>query len=299
MYCCIFGATDKIDHLQRKAACMSFTMSNRSVGAAILTGFATVTFGLPAPSSAATGSPGTTAEPASTNYTKSATEQAPTNYTKTKNWMLLPRKPKTPKKPVDVFYLYPTEYQKTPTGPVISPLNDPGMRTGAMAAYERGASAFAPVANVYAPWYRQADAMVALNLPPKQHSKLVKGVPTHDGLAAFKYYLKHYNHNRPFILAGHSQGSEITLNILTEYLSKHPKVLQRMVVAYVIGYSVTPKVLNAHPRLKFARNATDTGVIVSYNTEAAVIGGRNPVVLPGALAINPISWTRSQKKASA
>jgi hypothetical protein len=72
-----------------------------------------------------------------------------------------------------------------------------------------------------------------------------------------------------------------------------------MIVAYVIGYSVTPKVLQAHPRLKFARNATDTGVIVSYNTEAPVIGGPNPVVLPGALAINPISWTRNEKKASA
>ncbi|MEI6623650.1 MAG: DUF3089 domain-containing protein [Actinomycetes bacterium] len=266
---------------------MSITVSNRVVGAAILTGLASVTFALPAPSSAATASP------------KTAAVQTPPNYAKTANWMLLPRKPKTPRKSVDLFYLYPTEYQKTPTGPVISPLNDPGMRTGALAAYQRGASAFAPVANVYAPWYRQADAMVALNLPPKQHSKLVKGVPTHDALAAFKYYLKHYNHDRPFILAGHSQGSEITLNILTEYLSKHPKVLQRMVVAYVIGYSVTPKVLKAHRCLKFAKNATDTGVIVSYNTEAPVIGGPNPVVLPGALAINPISWKRSQKKASA
>jgi Protein of unknown function (DUF3089) len=67
----------------------------------------------------------------------------------------------------------------------------------------------------------------------------------------------------------------------------------------VIGYSVTPKVLAAHPRLRFAKGAADTGVIISYNTEAPVIGGPNPVVLPGALAINPITWTRSQTLARA
>ena len=164
--------------------------SSRIISAVILTGLATSTLALSGPSSGSA-----TAAP------KAAARQATVDYAKTANWMMLPRKPTAPKKCVDLFYLYPTEYRKTPSGPVISPLDDPGMRSGAIAAYQRGASAFAPVANVYAPWYRQADAMVALNLPPKQHSKLIRGVPTHDGLAAFKYYLKHYNHKRPFILS--------------------------------------------------------------------------------------------------
>jgi hypothetical protein len=40
-------------------------------------------------------------------------------------------------------------------------------------------------------------------------------------------------------------------------------------------------------------------VIISYNTEAPTIAAANPVVLPGAIAINPITWTRSEELAPA
>ena len=44
------------------------------------------------------------------------------------------------------------------------------------------------------------------------------------------------------------------------------KALKRMVAAYPIGYAVTKDFL-ARTGLKFAEGATDTGVIVSWNTE--------------------------------
>lgn len=264
---------------------MSIRSLTRSVGAILLAGL--VLSGVNAPTYSAA------------EFAVSATAVRAIDYAKKSNWMLLPPKMSEPQHSVDIFYLYPTEYQKSANGPVIAPIADPGMRSGAKAAYGRGGSAFAPYTNVLAPWYRQADALVALNLPAAQHKKLVKGVPTHDGLAAFKYFLRHYNHKRPFILAGHSQGSEVTLNILTEYLNQHPKVLDRMIAAYVIGYSVTPKVLKANQNLTFAKGPDDTNVIVSYNTEAPVIAGPDPVVDPGAMAINPITWTRSERLAAA
>ena len=72
-----------------------------------------------------------------------------------------------------------------------------------------------------------------------------------------------------------------------------------MIAAYVIGYSITPDYLAQNPELRFAEGPDDTGVIVSYNTEAPKVIGNNPVVLPGALVINPITWTRGEQLATA
>jgi hypothetical protein len=83
-------------------------------------------------------------------------------------------------------------------------------------------------------------------------------------------------------------------------MKDNPRVYDRMIAAYVIGYSVTPDYLAQNPHLKFAEGPDDTGVIISYNTEDPnVAPGTNPVVLPGALAINPIIWTRDEIPATA
>ena len=82
-------------------------------------------------------------------------------------------------------------------------------------------------------------------------------------------------------------------------MKENPKVCDRMIAAYVIGYSITPGYLAQNPHLKFAEGPDDTGVIISYNTEAPNVVGNNPVVLPGAMAINPISWTREESLAKA
>lgn len=163
----------------------------------------------------------------------------------------------------------------------------------------RQATAFETTANIFAPYYRQADAQYPLALPLAEQDKVVGAVPAGDALAAFQYYLDHFNGGRPFILAGHSQGSNVLLYLLSGYMKEHPDVYKRMIAAYVIGYSVTPAYLAANPHLKFAEGPGDTGVIVSYNTEAPTIGGTNPVVQPGSLAINPISWTRAETPAPA
>ena len=77
-------------------------------------------------------------------------------------------------------------------------------------------------------------------------------------------------------------------------MTKHPEALKRMVAAYPIGYAVTKDFL-ARTGLKFAEGATDTGVIVSWNTEgsANVEGNANNCTLaPGGISINPINWKR-------
>lgn len=204
--------------------------------------------------------------------------------------------------PVDVFYLSDTAYSKPDaTSPDIGPIDAPSMISGDQAAFERTATAFAPVANIYAPYYRQVDTKVQSSMTPAEQVAMVGSIPTSDAIAAFQYYLDHFNDGRPFILAGHSQGSSVLTHLLADYMGTHPDVYRRMVAAYVIGYPVTPQYLADNPHLRFAEGPTDTGVIISYNTEAPTLGVTNPVMLgvTDALVINPITWTRTETPATA
>ncbi|MFA6009636.1 MAG: DUF3089 domain-containing protein [Desulfobacteraceae bacterium] len=216
-----------------------------------------------------------------------------TDYSQAEHWLSLPPTTKT----VDVFYLYPTAWRKqNETDPNINEIDNASMRVGSNAKFAQQATAFETVCNVYAPYYRQADALYTLTLPTlEERDAVIAGIPTLDAMAAFDFYIKHFNNGRPFILAGHSQGSNVLLNILSGYMKEHPDVYERMIAAYVIGYSVTEEYLADNPHLKFATGAEDTGVIISYNSQSPNINeGDNFVVLEGSLAINPINWSREE-----
>ncbi len=221
----------------------------------------------------------------------------PTDYSQAAHWLSAP----APVMDVDVFYLYPTCWQKVqPTDPNICTIDNPSMLAGALPAYERQATAFETFANVFAPYYRQADANYTLDLPAEEREVVIGGIPTSDAVAAFSYYIQHYNKGRPFILAGHSQGSNVLIHLLSGYMKDNPEVYKRMIAAYIIGYPVTAGYLAANPHLKFAEGPDDTGVIISYNTQApSVVPPHNPVVsnMVG-LVINPITWTRTEAVAT-
>jgi hypothetical protein len=239
-----------------------------------------------APSSAPdpSGTPTRTAPSSATDYAASA------------NWLA---RPSSPARAVDIFYLYPTVWTRAnASASLTAAVTDSTMRKGAAAALDAQASAFDTVGNVFAPYYRQASGDV-LNLSVAKRDSVINGIPTTDAVAAFAYYLTHLNQGRPYILAGHSQGSNLLVNLLSGYLKDHPAAYSRMIAAYVIGYSVTKDYLAANPQLKFATGATDTGVVISYNTESPGMTGVNPVVLPGSVVINPITWTRTQDVAAA
>lgn len=219
-----------------------------------------------------------------------------TDYSQVNHWLSIP----VVTKAVDVFYLYPTAWQRGDNEPYICEIDNPSMLAGSAFVFMRTATAFEPFANIYAPYYRQADAAYALTLPLPAHDALIAGIPTLDAVAAFDYYIKHFNHGRPFILAGHSQGSNVLINLLTGYLKNNPDVYQRMIAAYVIGYPVTAQIIKDNPHLKFAEGPDDTGVIISYNTQAPDVDPADNPVLSGqvGLVINPITWTRSETVAN-
>lgn len=88
--------------------------------------------------------------------------------------------------------------------------------------------------------------------------------------------------------------------VLDEYMEGHPEYYGRMVAAYVIGFSITEDYLEANPHLRFAEGATDTGVIVSWNTEGPENSGSyNAMVMDGAICINPLNWSRGPEYAGA
>lgn len=219
-----------------------------------------------------------------------------TDYSQVNHWLSIPVVTET----VDVFYLYPTAWQRGDNEPYICEIDNPTMLAGSASVFARTATAFEPFANIFAPYYRQADAAYALTLPLPEHEALIAGIPTLDAVAAFDYYIKHFNQGRPFILAGHSQGSNVLINLLTGYLKDHPDVFERMVAAYVIGYPVTAQIMAENPHLKFAEGPDDTGVIISYNTQAPEVDPADNPILSGVvgLVINPITWTRSETVAS-
>ena len=212
------------------------------------------------------------------------------DYSQSSHWLKLPA---TVDKPADVFYLYPTAWSNSDPNPQICNIDDPSMLIMAPLAFERQATAFETVGNVYAPYYRQ-DNNSSIN-----RLEVIAGIPTLYAVAAFDYYIQHFNNNRPFILAGHSQGATVLSNLLSGYMKDHPDVYSRMVAAYVIGHPVTAAYLADNPHLKFAEGPDDTGVIISYNTEASVVLVTNPVLygMVGRV-INPLTWTTDETPVS-
>jgi hypothetical protein len=220
----------------------------------------------------------------------------PTDYSNDNNWLYIDT---NSDKEVDVFYLYPTAWQRRDGEEYLSSIDNLSLRAGAKSVFATQATVYMEAGNVYAPYYRQLDAFWTLKLDSVEQKEYLMGATYLDAVAAFEYYLENYNKGKPFILAGHSQGSNVLKFMLEYYMGEHPEVFERMVAAYIIGYSITQDDLDANPHMKFAEGETDTGVIISWNTEAPDMTVENLVVSPGALVINPLSWSRDEDTVSA
>lgn len=209
------------------------------------------------------------------------------DYTDPDNWLSLPTEAT---KDVDVLYFYPESYVDDGDSSV-SDIDDPVMRAGAAVAFERQAGVFAETCNVFAPYYRQVDGDYLLSLSAAESDELIRYAASCDAAAALDYYFEHLNGGRPFILAGHSQGSQTVAMLLSDYMKAHPDYYAQMVAAYVIGFSVTETYLRENSHLEFATGAFDTGVIISYNTEGSANRNYyNAYLRTGALSINPLNW---------
>ena len=236
------------------------------------------------------------------NPVQPVTENA-TDYSVKTNWLSLPKITKD----IDAFYIYSTAYVESSFeegAPDYAPLNNLEMILGAKVEYVTNASVFEESCNVFVPWYRQSGMRFASETTKKYGSldPALAGLSYSDIKAALDYYFKNCNNGRPFIIAGHSQGSAMVRYVLKNYFKEHQDYYQRMVAAYAIGYSITKDDLANYQYLKFAEGESDTGVIISYHTEGpknVEEDAHNVTVLPGGISINPLNWKRDETYAPA
>ncbi len=208
---------------------------------------------------------------------------------------------------VDTFYVYATEYimgSLEEGAPNYATLDNEEMLAGVVLEYQAHATVYEDSTNVFVPYYRQSGLQYAGEVFKKTGNidAAISGMCYDDIVAALDYYFENYNNGRPFIITGHSQGSAIVRLLLKKYFKEHPDRYERMVAAYVIGYSITKEDLETYPHLKFATGETDTGVIVSWNTEGiknVEENAPNVAMLPHGICINPLNWKRDETYAPA
>ena len=186
------------------------------------------------------------------SYSQSAQPPAP-DYSNPNHWAALPGKkdmadsvPNTSvsngqaQALVDVFFLHPTLYLEPgedKTYPWNADVNDPVMNAKVDGStILNQASVFNGSCRVYAPRYRQAH-ISSFFTPDRKSGEAALELAYQDTKTAFLYYLEHYNHGRPFFIAGHSQGTQHAGKILLELVEGKP-LEQQLIAAYVIGMPV-------------------------------------------------------------
>lgn len=210
-------------------------------------------------------------------------QPAAPDYADQQGWLL---KPAVAVAPVDVFFVYPTVLFNDTDW--LMDTTRPDMRAAALATVNTQASVFAGQANIFAPMYRQMN-MAGLGLSDADAAPLNEIV--HDDVwRALTHYLKYENNDRPFFLAGHSQGAMILTDILLDHWGS-TGAEERLVAALLPGWSLTPADLAANSSVHMCERSDQTGCVISYNSMAAGRQSAAPTLKKNALAVNPLSWS--------
>ena len=187
---------------------------------------------------------------------------------------------------VDVFYVYPTlilDKNDTRWNVELSDLEQQQKVLGTAVKYQ--ASAWAEAGRMYVPFYRQAHIRSYYTLEEGGRDALLFAYE--DVKNAFQYYLDHYNHGRPIILAGHSQGSTHLRMILRDFFDNKPLQAQ-LVAAYIPGIGMEKKEFSTIPLMN---NPTQTGGFVTWNTfKKNIDEDAYRRWYKGKAVVNPVSW---------
>ncbi len=166
-------------------------------------------------------------------FQTSARPAAP-DYAQSSAWALDPigQGQRTPTGPVDVFFIHPTTFNgdRQWNGPIDDREAARQLERIMLPNY---AGPFARVGRVFAPRYRQAS-LYAYRMSLREDARDARRFAYDDVLAAFRYYMAHDNHGRPFVLAGVEQGGEIADRLLREVVDRNPGLVEKLAAAYLI-----------------------------------------------------------------
>lgn len=239
-------------------------------------------------------------------------------YAQNESWAALPSAPSTTHAlpegvskitqvpEVDVFFVHPTTYLSRDhwNAPTPSPDADALLENRSL---QGQASSFNMAGQIYAPRYRQATFGAFLD--DSGNGLAAIALAYTDIVAAFDEFIANRNQGRPFILAGHSQGSLHLLYLLKDRITGTP-LLDNMVAAYIIGWPVALETdLPALPDIPACSGPEKTGCIVSFQTfglNGDASGYQDylnaTIGLNGAsragntmLCTNPINWLLDKK----
>jgi len=232
------------------------------------------------------------------------------DYSLSRNWASLPSlddpADQTPEgiqisskkiRPVDVFFIHPTGLISA--GAWVSPMQEDsatGENTRFMMANQ--ASVFNGCCNIYAPRYRQAN-IFSYFLRSSEDRDTVLDFAYQDVRRAFEHYLQHENEGKPFILAGHSQGSHHAKRLLEETIDS-TDLHRRLVAAYLLGSTIIPVMpawIDSLANIRPCSTEDDLGCIIAWDTMPE---GKPPLPRDEqSLCTNPLVWRINEALAPA
>lgn len=207
------------------------------------------------------------------------------SYSDAENWAYFENEQS--EKTADVFFVCPTVFGGDESTFNMA-MDDEETRADFLGATNMEKGIYDDHARFFAPYYRQAGLNV-YKLPAAEREPYLAFAYS-DIKDAFSYYLKSCNDERPFILAGFSQGADLCIRLMKDY-AEDADFADHFVACYAIGWSITQEELDVYPGLQFAKGERDTGVIISFNSEAESVD--DSLLIPKGtktLAINPLNW---------
>lgn len=213
-----------------------------------------------------------------------AAEAAP-DYSDAANWAYL--ETENTDKTADVFFICPSVYGGSDDACNMS-LSDADTKESFVGAINMEKGIYDADSRFFAPYYRQIGLNV-YDMPEADREPYLETAYA-DVRDAFLYYMDNYNEGRPIVLAGFSQGADMCLRLMKD-LFDDEALTDQLVACYAIGWRITEEDMAEYPQLKMAAGESDTGVIVSFNSEAEDI--TDSLMIPEGTktyAINPLNW---------
>lgn len=186
----------------------------------------------------------------------------------------------------DVFFIHPTTYtqSKKEWNADINNATLNAKTDYSTILYQ--ASVFNRHCRIFAPRYRQAH--LSAFFTSSEESKNAFDTAYADVKNAFEFYLKHYNNNRPVIIAGHSQGGKMTARLLKDFFDGKP-LQKKLVAAYIIGWPIPQ---NSFEQIPVCKDSLETNCFCGWRTFKkdylpAYVKKEETL----SYVTNPLSWT--------